>query len=79
MTQEEVLVKINEIIENERGTPLGLDDRLIDSGLDSFGFSIFWLSLSNEFPDIPLKDKIEMDDLELKASDFIDFILKSKP
>ncbi|MDD2267471.1 hypothetical protein [Sulfuricurvum sp.] len=41
------LKSINDIIEAERGSTLHEDQLLIESGMDSFSYAVFWLSLSD--------------------------------
>lgn len=50
MKNSEVLEKINEFILNEKGSKVVLEDKLLDSGLDSFGHLMFLLELEEEFP-----------------------------
>jgi len=45
--RDAIVESINAIIEAERGTALSEDQLLIESGLDSFAYAVFWLSLSD--------------------------------
>lgn len=47
---EEIQEFVNEILENENAKPLqNLDDLLIDSELDSFGYAILWIELQEKY------------------------------
>ena len=45
MTRKEILVAINEIIEEEHGSVVTEDSRLIECGLDSFGYAMLFVGL----------------------------------
>lgn len=52
--REECLAFINAIIERERpcdieAKQMGEDDRLIDAPLDSFGYAMFWVEVSDKY------------------------------
>lgn len=49
MSREENLDWVNELIEEEHGTALTEDDKLIDSGADSFGITMVLLALDQRF------------------------------
>lgn len=71
-----LLETINSIIEAERGGILTEEQLLIESGMDSFSYAVFWLTLSDH--GISLSDTW-IDTLNydiLKVSDIIDKILE---
>ena len=49
MTKKEVLDFINEAIEEEKGSAVGMDDMFMDSELDSLGVVLTLLALEEEF------------------------------
>jgi hypothetical protein len=49
MTKKEVLDFINEAIEEEKGSAVGMDDMFMDSDLDSLGVSLTLIMLDEEF------------------------------
>lgn len=55
-TETEVLDKINEIIREEKGNRVTINDTLVDASLDSFGITVLFIALDDEygyFKDIP--------------------------
>ena len=50
MRKQEILDRINEIIQEEKGHPIGLDDLFTASELDSLGISITLMTIDSEFP-----------------------------
>lgn len=71
----DILSHINKIIKQEHGTRVELDNLLIDSGIDSFGYAIFFLELEDkyniEFTPEYVKD---IDYKKFKVSDLIEHI-----
>jgi len=49
MTKKEILNFINEAIEEEKGSAVGMDDMFMDSDLDSLGVSLTLIMLDEEF------------------------------
>lgn len=49
MKKQEVLDSINSMIVEEYGNSLTMQDKLIDSGLDSLGMSLFLIQLDSKF------------------------------
>ena len=49
MTKKEILDFINEAIEEEKGSAVGMDDMFMDSDLDSLGVSLTLIMLDEEF------------------------------
>jgi len=49
MTKKEILDFINEAIEEEKGSAVGMDDMFLDSDLDSLGISLTLIMLDEEF------------------------------
>jgi acyl carrier protein len=50
MKNSEVLEKINDLIVEEKGSRVTLNDQFLDAGLDSLATMIFFLNLENDFP-----------------------------
>lgn len=81
MTRQEILDKINSIIEEEHGEPVKEDSLLTDCNIDSFGYAMLWLGMENDIvkhdPDIKIFDKDYAKDIDyktLKVSTIIDRI-----
>jgi len=49
MTKKEILDFINEAIEEEKGSAVGMDDMFMDSDLDSLGVSLTLIMLDEKF------------------------------
>lgn len=66
MTKQEILDRINEIIEEEKGKAVPIDGKFIDSELDSLGISIALMTIDSEFPiiDDEVEDELEALDIE---------------
>jgi acyl carrier protein len=66
MRKQEILDRINEIIVDEKGQALTIDQNFLDSELDSLGVMIVIITLDAEFPifkDIPEDDQIDYLDI----------------
>lgn len=50
MTKQEILNRINEIIQEEKGHPVNIDQLFKESDLDSLGITITLVTLDAEFP-----------------------------
>ena len=50
MDKQQILDRLNEIIKEEKGRPVTMDDKFIDSELDSLGITITMISLDADFP-----------------------------
>lgn len=75
MTRIEILEKINEVIDTEHGKAVGEDSLLIESGMDSFGYAIFWLSLDETLGKCFSTEEVSSFDYKtLKISQLIDRI-----
>lgn len=56
MNAEDVLERINEIIREEKGNRVTLNSKLVDAELDSFGITVLFITLDDEygyFKDVP--------------------------
>ena len=45
----EILEKLNELIESENGEPITLGSMLSDANLDSFGLTVLFIDLNEEY------------------------------
>lgn len=72
--RDELLDTINGIIEAERGCALSEESLLTDSGMDSFSYAVFWLTLSEFGIDLSDEWIDTLDYKSLKVSDIIDKI-----
>ena len=50
MHKEEILVRINELIVDEKGSAVTMGDKTSDAQLDSLGLLMLMVSLDTEFP-----------------------------
>ena len=57
MTKQEILNRINEIIIEEKGSPVTIGNKFIDSDLDSLGTMIAFMTIDSEFPIFEGKDE----------------------
>ena len=71
----DILSHINKIIKHEHGTRVELDNLLIDSGIDSFGYAILFLELEDKY-NIKFTPEYtkDIDYKKLKVSDLIEHI-----
>lgn len=70
MTREEVTVYVNRIVREEHGMPMKVDeDKLIDTGVDSFGIVMVLLALEDKYGvyDKEELSKIVVEELTLGA------------
>lgn len=50
MTREEVIIYVNKVVREEHGMPMKADeDKLIDTGCDSFGITMVLLGLDQKY------------------------------
>lgn len=71
----DILSHINKIIKQEHGTRVELDNLLIDSEIDSFGYAILFLELEDKY-NIKFTPEYakDIDYKKLKVSDLIEHI-----
>ena len=50
MNKQQILDKINEIIVEEKGVAITINDKFMDSELDSLGITIALITIDSEFP-----------------------------
>lgn len=50
VTKQEIFDFINDIIVDEKGQPIQMNDKFIDSGLDSLGILVTLITLDAEYP-----------------------------
>lgn len=71
----DILSHINKIIKQEHGTIVELDNLLIDSEIDSFGYAILFLELEDKYNiKFPPEYAKDIDYKKLKVSDLIEHI-----
>lgn len=75
--QYQILQDINEVIEEERGTSVDIEDLIIKSNLDSFAYTIFWLTLEKKYPQINQEKVLELDSNNLTVKELVLFIENS--
>lgn len=78
MTRTEILNVINKIIENEHGKQLTEEQLLIDCGIDSFGYAIFWCELESVYEVELAKNVMKQDYNELTVAKVIDMVVEAK-
>jgi acyl carrier protein len=74
MSPEKTLIRINEIIVEEKGYAVTLDKLLVDADLDSLGISIVLITIDSEF-DI-LKEGEDLLDLDIPNLTIMDLVEK---
>ena len=77
MNKREILTRINEIIDDEKGRAVKMTDMFIDAELDSLGTMIAMITIDSEF-EIFDPDKVEedMSDLDIKNLTVRDLVTK---
>jgi hypothetical protein len=51
--KKDILKRLNEIIEDEKGSPVGINDMFMDSDLDSLGVLLTIVTLDADYPFLP--------------------------
>lgn len=75
MTKQKILNRINEIIQDEKGHPVNIDQLFKESDLDSLGITLTLVTIDAEFPifkDIPEGQEFEyLDTSNLTMRDLV--------
>lgn len=75
MNKEDILQYINDTLEEEHGNPIGYDDTLISSGVDSFGLTMVLIALDNKYKIYPKEVFVSLNFAEITANDVIERVL----
>lgn len=76
-TREELLNEINKILVEENAKAIKEDDLLISSELDSFGYAVLFITISDRYNDCCMNEYVNSIDFNsYKAKDLIDRILE---
>lgn len=77
MTKKEILGRINEIIDDEKGSPVKMDSMFTDAELDSLGTLITFITIDSEF-EIFDKDEAEhaLENLDIPSLTIRDLVTK---
>lgn len=78
MNRSTLLNEINELIESEMGTPITEEDKIIDSGIDSFGMSMVILELNGKYGVYNQTEFENLDFANLTMADAIDRVLEEE-
>lgn len=75
--REELLNEINKILVEENAKAIKEDDLLISSELDSFGYAILFITISDRYNDCCMNEYVNSIDFKTyKAKDLIDRIIQ---
>lgn len=76
MNRQDILEFINEIIVEEHGNTVTEEQLLVECGIDSFGYAIFWTTLEAKYS-VELAKHVDknVDYTTLTVSNVIDMIL----
>ena len=76
MNRQDILEFINTVIEEEHGNAVTEEQLLIDCGIDSFGYAIFWTTIEARYG-VELAKYVDknVDYTTLTVSNVIDMIL----
>lgn len=75
--REELLNEINKILVEENAKAIKEDDLLISSELDSFGYAILFITISDKYNDCCINEYVNSINFETyKAKDLIDRIIQ---
>lgn len=69
-----LLKEINELLKEEHGNPITEIDRLVDSGIDSFGLTMVLLTLDQKYNLYTKEEFSKLDFENILAQDIIDRI-----
>lgn len=75
MNKEDILQYINDTLEEEHGNPIGYDDTLISSGVDSFGLTMVLIALDNKYKIYTKEVFASLNFAEITANDVIERVL----
>lgn len=77
MDRVDLLNEINKILVEENAKPIKEDDLLISSELDSFGYAILFITISDRYNDCCTNEYVNSIDFKTyKAKDLIDRIIQ---
>ena len=77
ISRDELLKEINKILIEENAKPIAEDDLLISSELDSFGYAVLFITISDKHNDCCMNEYVESIDFKTyKAKDLIDRIIQ---
>lgn len=75
MNEEDVLHELNELIEEEHGTAIQIHDRVIDSGVDSFGITMVFVAIDNKYEVYGKEEFRKIDFSRITAKEVIEKVL----
>lgn len=77
ISRDELLKEINKILIEENAKAIAEDDLLISSELDSFGYAVLFITISDKHNDCCMNEYVESIDFKTyKAKDLIDRIIQ---
>ena len=68
MNRDQIIDFVNEQIEEENGNPITEEQKLIDSGVDSFGLTMVIVNIDQKYDVYPKEEfkKLKFDEMTLK-------------
>ena len=75
MNKEDILQYINDALEEEHGAPIGCEDTLISSGVDSFGLTMVLVNIDHKYNIYPKEVFSTLNFAEVTADDVIERVL----
>lgn len=75
MTEETILARINELIEEENGEAIDANTPIIDSGVDSFGITMVFVELDTEYGVYPKEEFKNIQFETITPADVIDKVM----
>lgn len=75
MSKEKILEYINTALEEEHGEPIGYENTLISSGVDSFGLTMVLVNIDHKYNIYPKEVFSTLNFAEVTANDVIERVL----